>query len=122
MENPERLKALLTKIIEFHKERNWQKWHSPKNLVLDLASELGELAEHFRWLTEEESANLPEKTLEEVRDEIGDVFRIIVYLSHKLGIDPIDAASSKLDKAAKKYPAHLSKDRRDKYTAYENPL
>ncbi len=115
----ERLQLLLDRILTVYKERNWQQWHSPKNLVLDLTSELGELAEHFRWLTEEESANLPEKTLAEVRDEIGDVFRIIVYLSHKLGIDPVDAANNKLDKVAKNYPADLSKNRRDKYTAYE---
>ena len=86
---------------------------------MDLASETGELIEHFRWLTEEQSYHLDNQTMQEVKDEIGDVFKIIVYLSYKLGIDPVQAAFEKLNKMEKKYPANVCKGKALKYTAYE---
>ena len=113
------LASLLDKIREFHREREWEKFHSPKNLVMDLGSEVGELLDLFRWLSEVESYLLDEKALEDVRDEIGDAFRVLVYLSHKLGIDPIEAAHKKLEKLEKKYPADLCRGKALKYTAYE---
>lgn len=108
------------KLLAFYKERDWEQFHSPKNMVMDLASEVGELVEPFRWLTEHQSSNLNSKALEEVRDEIGDVFTVLVYLSHLLGIDPLQAAHAKLEKIGIKYPANLCRGKVDKYTAYES--
>lgn len=113
------LKPLLEKMLDFYRKRDWEQFHSPKNLVMDLASEVGELVELFRWLTEEQSYRPDPKTLEDVRDEIGDVFNVIVYLSHKLGIDPIEAGCNKLVKVGQKYPAEACRGKALKYTHYE---
>lgn len=116
----DRLNSLLTQLLSSYQEREWDEFHSPKNLVMDLASEVGELIDPFRWLTGEQSNHLNEKVLTEVRDEIGDVFNTLIYLCHKLGINPIDAANEKLEKMKKKYPVELCRGKIDKYTAYEN--
>lgn len=116
------LDALLLRLLEFYRERDWEQFHSPKNLVMDLVSETGELVEPFRWLTEQQSAALDEKTLQAVREEIADVFKIILYLSHKLGIDPVEATFQKLEKMAQKYPANMCRGKALKYTAYEANL
>ena len=119
MSTPEKLEVLKTKILDFNEKREWGKYHSPKNIVMDLASEVGELVEPFRWLTEEASYDLDEKTLQDVKEELGDVFRIVVYLAHQLGIDPIEAASNKLDEMNKKYPIDQCFGKALKYTEYQ---
>lgn len=116
------LAALLETIYDFYERRDWEKFHSPKNLVMTLASEVGELVDPFRWLTEEQSYRLDAKTLEEVRDEIGDVFIVLIYLASKLGIDPIAAASNKLAKLEQKYPEEACYGKSSKYTAYETSI
>ena len=113
------LSPLLEKILDFFRARDWEQFHSPKNLVMVLASEMGELVEPFRWLTEAQSYHLDPKTFEEVSDEIGDLFIVLVYLSHKLGIDPIGASHKKLIKQGKKYPVEASRGKTLKYTHYE---
>ena len=60
-------------IDTFVEERDWQRFHSPKNLAMALSVEVAEVAEHFQWLTEEQSSNLPDEKLAEVREEVGDV-------------------------------------------------
>lgn len=115
------LEGLLKKMLDFYRRRDWEKFHSPKNLVMDLCSEIGELADLFRWLTEEQSYLLDPKTLEGVSDEIGDVFKTLVYLSYKLGIDPIEAGSKKLTKMERKYPEEASYGKTLKHTHYSSP-
>ena len=117
--NPQQL---LQKIVQFHEERDWAQFHSPKNLVMDLAAEVGELIEPFRWLTESQSFQLDDKALENVKDEIGDVLKIVLYLSHKLGIDPLEVTEQKLVKMAKKYPINRCRGKALKYTYYENSI
>lgn len=114
------IKAVLAKQIAMFIERDWEQFHSPKNIAMNLACEVGELLEPFRWLTEEQSAHLDEKTLADVREELADVFNMLTYLAHKLNIDLIEAADKKLDVMARKYPAHLCRGKSQKYTAYEN--
>lgn len=113
--------TLLIKILSFYQERDWEKFHSPKNLVMDLGSEIGELLDHYRWLTEEQSYIHDEKALSEIRDEIADIFIVLIYLAHKIGVHPIDASFDKLLKIEKKYPVDLCRGKALKYTAYENP-
>lgn len=113
-----KLEIFLQTLVSFYKERDWEQFHSPKNVVMDVAAEVGELVELFRWLTEAQSYNLDAKTLVSVQDEIADVFKSTIYLAHKLGINPIDAAHNKLKKMGQKYPAELAKGKCEKYTAY----
>ena len=104
---------------EFYAERDWHQFHSPKNLVMDLAAETGELVEIFRWMSEDESRKLDEKTMETVRGEIADIYKSIVYLTHVLGIDPVQASSQKLEEMRRKYPADAARGKILKYSAYE---
>jgi dCTP diphosphatase len=99
-------------------KRDWDKFHSPKNLAMALSVEVAEIVEHFQWLTQEESRNLPPEKLAEVREEIGDVMIYLTELAEKLGLDPIEAAKNKLKINDQKYPAKLVKGKASKYTEY----
>jgi len=98
------LDDLIDKIRKFRQERDWDQYHSPKKLAMALVVEAGELAEHFQWLTEEQSSNLSPDKLAEVQEEIGDVLIYLVNLCDKLGVDPLDAAREKIRKNKEKYP------------------
>lgn len=111
--------TLLRKLQDFYQERDWEQFHSPKNLVMDLAAEVGELVELFRWITEEQSKQLDERTLKEVRGEIADIYKCIIYLSYQLGIDPVESTYQKLEIMKKKYPTEACRGKALKYTAYE---
>lgn len=86
---------------------------------MDLASEVGEIIDHFRWRSEEESSHLSDENLAEVKDEIGDVFMVLVYLAHRLGIDPVQASFDKLKKIGDKYPVSLCKGSGLKHVHYK---
>lgn len=100
----------------FADARDWDQFHSPKNLVLALAGEVGELAAEFQWLTEAESRSLDDERLSRVAHEIGDVFIYLLRLADKLSIDLEQAAWDKLDLNAERYPVALAKGRSSKYT------
>ena len=110
---------LIKKIKQFSQERDWDQYHSPKNLVMALSVEVAELVEHFQWLTQEESRNLPDDKLDQVRDEIGDILIYLANLSEKLGIDPVQAAHDKIEKNQIKYPTEIVKGKHRKYSEYE---
>ena len=99
---------------EFADERDWHKYHSPKNLAMALTGEVGELVELFQWCTEAESKTLAKEpqTARAVRDEIADVLLYLVRLSSVLGIDLNEAVNHKLATNAQKYPAGDSTPRR----------
>jgi NTP pyrophosphatase (non-canonical NTP hydrolase) len=103
------VQELIKKIKVFRQERDWDQYHSPKNLVMALSVEVAELVEHFQWLTEEESRNLPADKLAQVRDEIGDILIYLTNLAEKLCIDPVQAAHDKIEKNRIKYPAEIVK-------------
>jgi dCTP diphosphatase len=105
-------------IKAFTEKRDWEQFHSPKNLAMALSVEVSEVVEHFQWLTQEESRNLPVDKLAEVREEIGDVMIYLTELADKLGIDPVEAAKAKLRINEEKYPATLVRGRAIKYTEY----
>jgi len=102
----------------FIEDRDWEQFHSPKNLAMALSVEVSEVVEHFQWLTEEESRNLPPEKLAEVREEVGDVMIYLTELAEKLGIDPLEAARAKLEINRRKYPADLVRGKASKYTEY----
>lgn len=104
---------------EFVRERDWEQFHNPKNLAMALGVEVAELAEIFQWLNENQSSKLPPEKLSAARDEIGDVLIYLVRLADSLGIDPLDAARAKLEKARVKYPADRVRGKSLKYNEYE---
>ena len=108
------MQDLIKKIKKFRRERDWDQYHSPKNLVMALSVEVAELVEHFQWLTQEESRNLADDKLDQVRDEIGDVLIYLANLSEKLGIDPVQAAYDKIEKNQMKYPTDIVKGKHSK--------
>lgn len=114
------LDDLKQKIRIFADERNWDQYHSPKNLSMALIAECAEIVEHFQWMTEEQSSNVPAETLDEIGHELADVFVYLLRLSDKLGIDLIEATSSKMALNEKKYPADKVRGSSKKYTEYKD--
>lgn len=108
---------------EFAEARDWAQFHSPKNLVMALSGEVGELNEIFQWMTEADSfkAASSEATASAVRDEIADVALYLIRLSDVLGIDLNEAVSSKLATNAAKYPLDLSRGVSTKYNKLSQP-
>ncbi|HAY22777.1 MAG TPA: nucleotide pyrophosphohydrolase [Desulfobacterales bacterium] len=107
---------LTAKLRAFASERDWDQFHSPKNLVMALSIEVSELMEHFQWLTEEQSSALPPEKLQQVREEIGDVLIYLTRLADKLGVDMLEAAAKKLEVNRAKYPADKVRGSAKKYT------
>lgn len=111
------LSEIRKRLAQFAEVRNWDQFHSPKNLSMGLAAEAAELLEIFQWLTEKQSKEIirDEKEMALVREEIADVFIYLVRLSDKLGIDIEKAVEEKMKLNEKKYPVHLSKGNATKY-------
>ena len=112
------MQELVKRLRLFAEERDWEQFHSPKNLSMALSVEVAEIVEHFQWLTEDESRQLGDDKRAALAEEIGDVMIYLVNLADKLGIDPIRAAAEKLDKNEEKYPAGRVKGKSLKYTEY----
>jgi len=112
------LDKLIDEIKKFNGERDWDQYHSPKNLATCVLIEAGELAEVFQWLTEEESWKPGSKALEDAQDEIADVFIYLLNLADKLGIEPVEASRRKMLKNADKYPVDTARGSRLKYTDF----
>ena len=110
------LQALLNALREFARERDWEQFHSPKNLATALSVEAAELLEHFQWLTDEQSRTLDDANRTAVGEELADVLLYLLQLADKLDIDPLQAAERKLRLNAEKYPADRARGRSDKYT------
>ena len=110
---------LRERIRAFVNARDWDQFHSPKNLVMALGVEAAELAEHFLWLSQSESDELPAETKAQVEAEIADVLIYVVMLADRLDIDLLDAASRKLLQNEQKYPAEQVRGRAEKYSAYK---
>lgn len=102
----------------FAAERDWDQFHSPKNLAAALSVEAAELLEHFQWLPEVESARLAPEKLEAVREELADVLLYLVRLADKLDVDLVAAAQAKMAKNALKYPAERVRGSSRKSTDY----
>src|SRR5712691_2511587 len=90
---PLSIDVLRTRIREFAEARDWEKFHSPKNLCMALIAEVGELTEHFQWLSEKKSLRVADKEKKKIAEELGDVFIYLIRLSDRLGIDLLRAAA-----------------------------
>ena len=97
------LQALSDRLRDFARERDWEQFHSPKNLSMALIAECAELVEHFQWLSEEDSQN-PKKT-DEIAMEMADIFIYLLRLSERLDVDLMDAALRKIEINESRYPA-----------------
>ncbi|MDQ7990994.1 MAG: nucleotide pyrophosphohydrolase [Candidatus Dactylopiibacterium sp.] len=98
-----RLEAVLA---EFARARDWDRFHNPRNLLLALTGELGELSEIFQWKTDAEAAAIMHgDEAEHVRQEVADVFLYLMRIAMVLGIDLDAAVRDKIALNAKKYPA-----------------
>ena len=95
---------LQERLRQFADERDWEPFHSPKNLAMALSVEAAELLEHFQWLSESESANVSEQTREEIAAEIADIQIYLAMIAGKLGIDIDQAVHQKIAANALKYP------------------
>jgi dCTP diphosphatase len=100
----------------FAAKRDWEQFHSPKNLAIALSVEASELLEHFQWLTELESSNLDGKKRASVREEVADVLLYLVRLADRLDVDLYEAARDKIKLNAKKYPVAKARGSHRKYT------
>ncbi len=98
------MKKLQTELIKFVKKRNWEQFHSPKNLVMALSVETAELVEIFQWMEGAESRDVDAVTREHIEEEVGDVMIYLTMLASKFDINPIKAAHKKMVLNAKKYP------------------
>lgn len=112
------LDNLKLRLRKFAADRDWDQFHSPKNLSMALIAEAAELVEHFQWLTEEQSANLSAAKLEEVEEELADILIYLVRSADKLGLNLIEAAQQKIEKNEQKYPADKVRGDSKKYTEY----
>ncbi len=119
MSAPDRLDALRERLRAFVRERDWERFHSPKNLAMAMIVEAAELVEHFQWLTEDQSKEIAPEKREQVAHEIADTFIYLLRMADVLGIDLIDAAQAKMDINARKYPAEKVRGSNAKYTEYD---
>jgi dCTP diphosphatase len=110
------LESLKRELRQFAAERDWDQFHSPKNLASALSVEAAELLEPFQWLTEEQSRNLSPEKHEAVRKEIADVLIYLIRLADKLDIDLLQAARDKIVENSAKYPVEKAKGSMRKYT------
>ena len=99
----------------FAAERDWDQFHSPRNLATALAVEAAELLEPFQWLGEAESRELPAATRAAVEEEMADVLLYLVRLADKLGVDLLEAARTKMMRNAGKYPVEKARGSSRKY-------
>ncbi len=115
------LNDLMREFERFAHERDWEQFHTPKNLVMAMSVEASELLEIFQWKTESEcqkflSGGGDDREREKIGDEVADVFLYLMRICQRLGIDPVETSRKKMIKNAQKYPVEKSKGRSTKYT------
>lgn len=111
------MEDIINRLRVFAAERDWDKFHNPKNLVMALSGEVGELSDIFQWLSLEESerAKLSSSQLNDIEEELADVFLYLLRIADKLDINLENAALKKLEVNGEKYPVSLAKGNAVKY-------
>ena len=113
------LESLRVRLREFARERDWDQYHTPKNLSMALIAEAAELVEHFQWVDGDQSHLLEDKTRQSVEEELADILIYLVRISDKLDVDLYKAVERKIAINGTKYPAELVRGSAKKYTEYE---
>lgn len=114
------LDSLQQRLRTFATERDWDQFHSPKNLAMALSVEASELVECFQWLTEDQSKTLDENKLTAVADEIADIQLYLIRFADIVGVDITAAVEQKLVKNTEKYPADMVRGSAKKYSDYKD--
>jgi len=115
---PESLQQLAEQLRRFAAERDWEQFHSPKNLAMALSVEVAEIVEHFQWLTEPQSRDLEAAKRSEVEQELADALIYLVRLADQLQVDLLQAAGHKLAVNEARYPAEQVRGSARKYSEY----
>lgn len=106
---------LIARLLTFRTERDWEQFHTPKNLAVAISVEAGELLEQFQWTVDTRPARPTDDGLARIGDEIADVAILLTYLAHDLGIDIDLAVNAKLARNAQRYPVDKSRGTAVKY-------
>ena len=112
------LEELRVRVSEFASERDWEQFHSPKNLSMALIVEAAELVEHFQWMKQNDSYDLPKDKLDAVGEELADILVYLVRIADRLDIDLIKAARKKVKSNEAKYPVEMVRGSSKKYSEY----
>jgi len=116
---------LIQKLRNFANERDWNQFHTPKNLVMALSVEASELLEHFQWMESDGALELIEDSdqtrgkREEIAEEVSDILFYLLRFSDVMNLDLVAATEAKLEKNAKKYPAEKVRGNSKKYNEYD---
>ena len=116
--NDNDINALRDRLKAFAMERDWEQFHSPKNLAMALIVEAAELLEHFQWLTTEQSEALPADKYREVELEMADIFIYLMRLCERLEVDLLKVVDEKIKMNEEKYPADKVRGSAKKYSEY----
>jgi len=109
------INEITNKIKKFSEDRNWDKFHTPKNLTMALSVEVAELVEIFQWLSQEESSNLNEDDFQSVKEELADILIYLIRIADKFNIDLEESVDEKILINEQKYPVELSRGNAVKY-------
>jgi dCTP diphosphatase len=116
--NATQLNELMLRVRQFAAERDWEQFHTPKNLAMALVAEAGELAAEFQWLTAAQSAAPDARQMERIRAESADVLIYLVRLADELGFDLLAAATAKIQENERRYPVEKVRGSSKKYDEY----
>jgi dCTP diphosphatase len=119
MTESETINQLTRKLRDYADVRDWQQFHSPKNLAMALSVEAAELVEIFQWLTEAQSQELSTEQRQQTEHEIADIFLYLLRMADRLDIDIVDVAKKKILVNETRYPAERVRGSSKKYTAYQ---
>lgn len=106
---------ILDRLLKFRKERDWEKFHNPKDLALSLSLEASELLENFQWKDSKEAID---KNLENIKDELADVLIYSLFFAHDLNLDISEIIFRKIEKNEKKYPIEKAFGSNKKYSEF----
>ena len=107
---------LMEKILQFRKERDWEQFHTPKDLAISISLEASELLEVFQWSGKDLHRSEKHR---EIAEELADIMIYCLYLAHDLGMDPLEIMEAKIQKNEEKYPADKVRGSSKKYTEYD---
>lgn len=109
---------LVERIVRFRDEREWKRFHKPKDMALSLVLEATEVLEHFQWKSEEESKTYAKSNKDDIGEELADVLYWVLLMSHDLDIDIVSTFEEKMKKNESKYPISQARGSSKKYTEY----
>ena len=107
---PDTIKNISDELKQFAIKRDWEQFHTPKNLSMALIAEAAELVEHFQWLTPEQSKTITGEKLQDISYEMADIFIYLLRMAEQLDVDLLRATREKMDLNEKRFPAGLSTD------------